>query len=36
MSRAIKENELTVTIKRLENSIYIENLCVQTKIMSFK
>ena len=35
MSKAIKENKLTVTIKSFyENSIYGGNLYVQTKIMT--
>ena len=34
MSKAVEENRLTVTIKILfEISIYIENLCVQTRIL---
>ena len=34
MSKALKEDKLTVMIKDFyENSIYIGNLCVQTKIM---
>ena len=34
MSKAVEENKLTVMIRRFyENSIYIVNLCTQTKIM---
>ena len=36
MSKAIDENKWKITIKKnlYENSVYIGNLCVQTKIMT--